>query len=109
MRLVGLLCLLGSVLLLTACASSSVAHSTVPRNDRELVDGERQTFAPNVMRPGDVVTCDILDHRLKAHVPIKVGPGVRVRYNGLHIVSLILQVARHRDGTVTADCHSLQF
>ena len=42
----------------------------VPRRRRKLVRGERQTFGPGALRPGDLVVCATGIKRLEAGVPL---------------------------------------
>jgi len=76
----------------------------LPRRHQELIGGEQRTFSARLLRPGDLVTCDIRGHHLEAGIPSGAGPE-RDGYGGANIVSVTLAVARHVDGSVTADCH----
>jgi hypothetical protein len=73
----------------------------VPRRRRELVAGERRTFGPGVLRPGDLVVCATHVVRLHAGVPL-IGDSGESYGGTVPIVALTL--TRHRDGSVTAAC-----
>jgi hypothetical protein len=77
----------------------------LPRRRETVMPTERRTFASGVLRPGDLVTCHILGHKLEAGVPIAYGTG-GVGWGGKDVVPVTLNVTRHPDGSVTARCHT---
>jgi hypothetical protein len=77
----------------------------LPRRRARVVPGTQQTFAPNALRPGDLITCNINGHHLEAPIPTRPGPPLSVGYSGAHVVTVTLEVARDRHGTLLASCH----
>jgi hypothetical protein len=77
----------------------------LPRRHERVVPGVQRTFASGVLRPGDLITCDIRGHHLEAGVQTGSGPSQSVGYSGAHIITVTLEVARDRGGTVLASCH----
>ncbi len=78
----------------------------VPRRHEAVLAGTKRVFPPGVLRPSDLVTCDILGHRLALGVPTRIGdPPSSFGYNGSNR-SFTLAVALHQDGSVTASCHT---
>jgi hypothetical protein len=57
-----------------------------------------------VLRPTDLVTCEILGHLLQIGVPIERDQPSSVGYGGAHVVSVTLQVTRRTDGSVATTC-----
>jgi len=66
--------------------------------------GTQRAFPAGVLRPGDLVTCDILAHKLEVGVPIEFGTSSN-GYGGKHVISVTLSVTHNRDGSVAASCH----
>jgi hypothetical protein len=77
----------------------------VPRRHVRVIPGVQRTIAPGVLRPGDLITCDIRNHRLAAGIPTRADGPTTVGYSGAHVVTVTLEVARDRDGTLLASCH----
>jgi hypothetical protein len=77
----------------------------VPRRHVRVIPGVQRTIAPGTLRPGDLITCDIRGHRLAADVPTRSDGPTSVGYSGAHVVTVTLEVARDRDGTLLASCH----
>jgi hypothetical protein len=77
----------------------------LPRRREAVMPTERRTFASGVLRPGDLVTCRILGHRLEAGVPIAYGRA-GIGWGGRDVVPVTLDVTRKPDGSVTASCHT---
>jgi hypothetical protein len=78
----------------------------LPRRHEAVLAGTIRVFAAGVLRPADLVTCDIRGHHLALGVPNDTGPGASVGYGGGNIVSVTLTVTRHEDGSVRATCHT---
>ena len=76
----------------------------VPRRRESVLPGTSRVFAPGVLRPTDLVTCDILAHVLQIGVPIERDQPSSVGYGGAHVVSVTLQVTRRTDGSVATTC-----
>jgi hypothetical protein len=76
----------------------------LPRRRETVMPGARRTFPSGQLRPGDLVTCEILGHKLEDGVPIEVVTS-STGYGGKDVVSVTLSVTHDRDGSVTASCH----
>jgi hypothetical protein len=76
-----------------------------PRRHASVMPGVPRTLTG--LRPSDLVTCEILGHRLQMGVPSNVGGQSSTGYGGSDVVSVTLVATRHRDGSVAADCHAL--
>ena len=78
-----------------------------PRRHEAVVAGTTRVFAPGGLRPADLVTCDILGHRLALGVPTQAGPSSSTGYSGgKKVVAVTLAVALRADGSVTASCNA---
>ena len=77
----------------------------VPRRNVRVIPGVQRTIAAGTLRPGDLITCDIRGHRLAAGIPTRADVPTTVSYSGAHIVTVTLEVARDRDGTLLTSCH----
>jgi hypothetical protein len=77
----------------------------VPRRHESVLPGTEHVFPPGVLRPADLVTCDILGHHLEIGVPIESGPGASMGWGGANVISVTLSVAHRPDGSVDASCH----
>jgi hypothetical protein len=77
------------------------------RRHEIVLPGTEHVFPPGVLRPADLVTCDILGRKLQVGVPIEsgAGSGASNGYGGTNVVSVTLSVAHRRDGSVDATCH----
>jgi hypothetical protein len=76
-----------------------------PRRRARVLPGVAQTLTG--LRPGDLVTCDILGHHLQMGVPSSTGFGpASVGVGGGDVPGATLALARHTDGTVVASCRS---
>lgn len=87
-------------------SSKVLQKHLLPRRHEAVLAGTERVFPPGVLRPGDLVTCDIRGHHLALGVPTETGPGASTGYNGVNVVSVTLTVAQHRDGSVSASCHT---
>jgi hypothetical protein len=76
----------------------------LPRGLEAVLAGTQRTFPAGVLRPGDVVTCDILGHKLEDGVPIEHLTS-STGYGGKNLTSVTLSVTHNRDDSVTASCH----
>jgi hypothetical protein len=74
------------------------------RRHEHILPGEKRLFAPGLLRPSDLVTCDIRGHHLEAGVPIRAGQPASTGYGGANIRSVFMRVTRDHDGDVTAEC-----
>jgi hypothetical protein len=63
-----------------------------------------KSFSSGALRPGDLVTCTILGHKLEEGVPIEYGTST-TGYGGANVTSVTLSVTHNRGGSVTASCH----
>jgi hypothetical protein len=79
--------------------SGALWEHLLPRRHKTLLAGTKRVFAPGVLRPADLVTCDILGHHLAVGVPTDTGPGGGSGYRGV-----FLTVAYQSDGSVSASC-----
>jgi hypothetical protein len=88
----------------------SLQSHLLPRRVEGLVGVEKRTFAPGVLRPGDLVTCKIRGRRLELGIPVETGPpgpttGFGRRFGELRAkTSGSLTVWRNGNGSVTAKC-----
>ncbi len=85
--------------------SWKVLHDHLVARRREAVmAGTRHVFSPGLLRATDLVTCDILGHRLEVGVPVEIGGPTSTGFGGNDVVTVTLKVTRNRDGSVTASC-----
>jgi hypothetical protein len=88
-----------------------IAHALVKhlvaRRREEIVAGTTQLIPAGVLRSADLVTCNILGHRLSTPVPDTTGPDAKVStgFGGGSYASVVLSVAHNVDGSVNASCH----
>jgi hypothetical protein len=84
----------------------TLKHHLVARRRRAIFAGTTHRFPPGVLRPTDLVTCDILGHRLSTPVPDTTGPDADVTtgFGGAGYTSVVLSVEHESDGSVTASC-----
>jgi hypothetical protein len=75
----------------------------LPRRTKAVIPGTQRLFPIGLMRPADLVTCDILGHHLEDGVPEDPGTS-EAGYGGKNVVSVSLRVTLNRDGSVTASC-----
>lgn len=66
--------------------------------------GTRRAFPAGLLRVGDIVSCDILGHKLEVGVPTDSRTSSN-GYGGKHVISVTLSVTHNRDGSVAASCH----
>ncbi len=78
----------------------------VARRHEAILAGTRRIFPAGVLRPADLVTCDILGHHLALGVPTQTGPSSSSGYSGKNVVPVVVAVALRRDGSVSASCHT---
>ena len=81
----------------------SLQTHLLPRRREAVMPGIQQTFRAG-LEPGDLVTCDILGHKLEDGVPVETGTS-STGYGGKNVTSVVLRVTRNRDDSVTASCH----
>ena len=85
--------------------AGSLESHVLPRRHGVVQPGIRRTFPPGTLRPGDVLVCRILHHRLQLGVPAGFGPIGSVGTGGKDVASVTLSGRRNADGSVTASCH----
>ena len=84
--------------------ADSLSSHLVARRHGKVVPGVQRTFDPGALRPGDLIICNIRGHHLELGIPTSGPPG-SVGYPGSHVVTVTLEAARDRDGTLLASCH----
>jgi hypothetical protein len=77
----------------------------LPRRHEAVLPGTQRIFPAGLLRPGDVVTCDILGHKLEDGVPIEFLTS-STGYDGRNLTSVRLSVTHNRDDSVTGRCHT---
>ena len=83
----------------------SLRDHLLPRRNGAVLPGLQRTFPAGQLRPGDLVTCDVLGHKLEDGVPIQFGTSSS-GYGGKNVTSVTLRVTHNHDGSVTATCHT---
>jgi hypothetical protein len=83
----------------------SLRAHMLPRRNAAMLPSATETFPGGALRPGDLVTCTILGHRLEEGVPLDYDETASNGYGGKNVTSVTLAVTRNRDGSVTASCH----
>jgi hypothetical protein len=83
----------------------SLESHLVPRRVGRVLPGVRRTFSPGRLRPGDAITCNIRRRHLWVGIPTRSDTPLSAGYSGAHVVTVTLEVARDRDGTLLASCH----
>jgi hypothetical protein len=78
----------------------------LPRRHEAVMPGTTHVFAAGLLRPADLITCDIRGHHLALGVPNSAGRGASVGYSGAKIASVTLTVIQRRDDSVSATCHA---
>lgn len=76
----------------------------LPRRNERLSGREERTIPPGVLRPADLVSCQIDARRLEVGVPIEPEMTSETGYEGVGVTTVRLTVTRHRDDSVTASC-----
>jgi hypothetical protein len=76
----------------------------LPRRHEAVRPDVPKTFPSGVLRPGDLVTCKILGHRLEDGVPLGYVTS-KGGYGGKNVTPVTLSVTHHGDGSVSASCH----
>lgn len=76
----------------------------VPRRQQAVLPGTTVTYPSGVLRPTDLVTCDILGHHLEVGVPTLTGQPASTGFGGANVISVTLAVTRNASGSVTASC-----
>jgi hypothetical protein len=83
----------------------SLTHHILRRRNGIVRPGIRRTFPPGTLRPGDILICRILNHRLQLGIPAGFGSIGSTGFGGKNVVAVTLTGARHADGSVTGSCH----
>jgi hypothetical protein len=81
----------------------SLQAHLLPRRRQAVPPGIQRTFPAGLLQPGDLVTCDILGHKLEIGVRTQFGTS-SAGYGGKNVISVVLSVTHNRDGSVTASC-----
>ena len=86
----------------------ALRNHLVERRHEAIFAGTTQQIPAGVLRSADLVTCDIVGHRLSTPVPDATGLDTRVTtgFGGAGYTSVSLSVAHNPDGSVTASCHA---
>ncbi|MDX6409325.1 MAG: hypothetical protein QOE13_2396 [Gaiellaceae bacterium] len=82
----------------------SLQAHLLPRRREAVLPGIERMFSAGMLRPGDLVTCEILGHQLRAGVPSE-SETWSTGYGGKNVTSVTLAVTHERDGSVTVSCH----
>lgn len=81
----------------------SLRAHLLPRRREAVLPGVPRTFAGGLLRPADLVTCEIRGHALSEGVPIEFGTS-STGFGGKEVTSVVLRVTHERDGSVSASC-----
>ncbi len=84
--------------------ASSLGRHVLRRRHGLVLPGLKRTFPPGTLRPGDLVVCKILHHRLQLGIPDTFGRIGSTGTGGKDVVSVTLSARRSADGSVTASC-----
>jgi hypothetical protein len=85
--------------------AKSLGRHVLRRRRGVVHPGRRRTFPPATLRPGDILVCRILHHRVQMGIPDTFGSIGSTGTGGKDVVSLTLTGTRKADGSVTARCH----
>jgi hypothetical protein len=85
--------------------ANSLGRNVLRRRRGVVHPGIRRTFAPGTLRPGDILVCRILHHRVQMGIPDTLGSIGSTGVGGRDVVSMTLTGTRKADGSVTASCH----
>src|SRR5690348_14905787 len=84
--------------------ASTLGRHVLRRRSGIVQPGLRRSFPPGTLRPGDLLVCKILHHRVRLGIPATFGPIGSAGVGGKDVVSVTLSGTRHADGSVTASC-----
>ena len=85
--------------------AGSLERHVLKRRHGIVAPGIPHRFPRGTLRPGDLLVCRILHHRLQLGIPETVGPIGSTGTGGRGVVRVTLRGARHSDGSVTAYCY----
>ncbi len=85
--------------------ANSLGRHVLRRRHGIVLPGTTRAFLPGTLRPGDLLTCTILHHRLQLGIPERFGPIGSTGVGGKNVASVTLTGNRHLDGSVSASCH----
>ena len=85
--------------------ANSLTRHVLRRRHGLVAAGLTRTFPPGVLRPGDLLICKILHHRLQMGIPDSFGPIGSIGTGGRDVVRVNLTGRRKTDGSLTATCH----
>ena len=80
--------------------ASSLGRHVLPRRHGVVLPGLKRTFAPGSLRPGDLLVCKSLHHRVTMGIPDTHGPIGSAATGGVTLTG-----RWSADGSVTASCH----
>ena len=81
----------------------SLQAHLLPRRHEAVMPGLQRTSPAGELRPGDLVTCTILGHKLEDGVPVEATTS-STGYGGKHFTTVALKVTHNRNGSVSATC-----
>lgn len=84
--------------------AKSLERHVLRRRHGLVLPGLKRTFPPGALRPGDLVACTILHHRLQLGIPDTIGSIGSTGIGGGDVVSVTLSARRSADGSVAASC-----
>ena len=85
--------------------ANSLGRHVLRRRRGVVHPGIRRTFPPGTLRPGDILVCRTLHHRVQMGIPDTFGSIGSTGVGGRDVVSMTLTGTRKADGSVTASCH----
>jgi hypothetical protein len=85
--------------------ANSLGRHVLRRRRGVVLPGIKRTFPSGTLRPGDLLICKILHHRLQMGIPDTLGPIGSTGTGGKDVASVTLTGRRNADGSVTANCH----
>jgi hypothetical protein len=100
--------------------ANSLGRHVRPRRRGLVLARRTHTFPPGTLRPGDLIVCTILHHRLELPIPQRQDPigKTGVRFGGKLVevgnspnetiknaVNVTLSRTRNANGSITASCH----
>jgi len=84
--------------------ANSLERHVLPRRRGVVQAAIRRTFPAGTLRPGDLLVCKLLHHRLELGIPDRFGSIGSVGFGGKNVVSVNLTGARRADGSITSRC-----
>jgi hypothetical protein len=84
--------------------AKSLERHVLRRRHGLMLPGLKRTFPPGTLRPGDLLVCKILHHRLQLGIPDTFGSIGSTGIGGRDVVSVTLSARRSADGSIAARC-----